>query len=468
MGIIDFFKISGPSEKKVPEADVQRTYKKFAIQSFLAGTLGYSLYYVCRTTLNVVKQPIMDSGLMDATQIGIVSSCLLFAYAVGKFVNGFLTDYSNIKRFMATGLFVSALMNLLMGVLGVSETMGAASNAVFFICFCIMWAISGWTQSVGSPCAVVALSRWFPLKTRGTFYGFFSASHNLGEWFSFLFVGIIVRSFSWQWGFLGAAIAGFVGVALILLWMHDTPEGSGLPSIEVLTGEAKEVKEKKDNKNIKEIQKQVLKNPGVWIIALSSAFMYMSRYAINGWGVLFLQKVKGFDLGDATFIISINAILGVIGTIFSGWISDVAFRGDRKVPAFIAGIMETVALGLFLFGGNSWTLNVIAMVLFGIAIGVLICFVGGLMAVDIVPREASGAALGVVGMASYVAAGVQDIISGVLIDGNAVETVVDGAKVMNYDFGPVSWFWIAAAAISFILPVFNWKKHKTAEQVSGK
>ena len=215
---------------------------------------------------------------------------------------------------------------------------------------------------------------------------------------------------------------------------------------------------KEETKDVKAIQKQVLRNPGVWILALSSAFMYMSRYAINGWGVLFLQKVKGFDLGDATFIISINAILGVIGTIFSGWISDVAFRGDRKYPAFVAGVLETIALALFLFGGNSWTLNIIAMILFGIAIGVLICFVGGLMAVDIVPREATGAALGVVGMASYLAAGVQDIISGILIDGNAVETVVDGAKVMSYDFGPVSWFWIAAAAISFILPVFNWKR----------
>ena len=42
MGIIDYFKISGPSEKKVPAAAVQKTYKKFAMQSFLAGTLGYS------------------------------------------------------------------------------------------------------------------------------------------------------------------------------------------------------------------------------------------------------------------------------------------------------------------------------------------------------------------------------------------------------------------------------------------
>ena len=52
------------------------------------------------------------------------------------------------------------------------------------------------------------------------------------------------------------------------------------------------------------------------------------------------------------------------------------------------------------------------MVLFGLSIGVLICFLGGLMATDIAPKKASGAALGIVGIASYIGAGVQDILSG--------------------------------------------------------
>lgn len=462
--IIDFFKISEPSENKVPAEKVQKVYKKFAFQSFLAGTIGYSLFYVCRTTMNVVKQPIIDGGLLDATQAGVVGSCLLFAYAIGKFVNGFLTDHSNIRKFMAAGLLFSALANLVMGLFGVFDGISSSSaifNSLFFVCFCIMWAINGWCQSVGSPCAVVALSRWYPLKTRGTFYGFFSASHNFGEFLSFLFVGLIVNAFGWKWGFYGAALAGFIGVALILMWMHDTPESSGLPSTRTLTGEEDETKSgSEEKKDVSGLQKQVLKNPGVWIIALSSAFMYMSRYAINGWGIIFLQKVKDFSMPQASFVISINAILGVIGTVFSGWISDALFHGDRKYPAFFAGVLETIALVLFLFGGNSMFLNILAMILFGIAIGVLICFVGGLMAVDLVPREATGAALGVVGMASYVAAGVQDIISGILIDGNSVERIVDGVKVIDYDFGPVSWFWIAAATISFLLPVLNWRRKK--------
>lgn len=51
--------------------------KKLRLQSFFAGTLGYSLYYVCRTGLNVVKTPIVESGMLNDQQLGIVGSALL-------------------------------------------------------------------------------------------------------------------------------------------------------------------------------------------------------------------------------------------------------------------------------------------------------------------------------------------------------------------------------------------------------
>ena len=94
------------------------------------------------------------------------------------------------------------------------------------------------------------------------------------------------------------------------------------------------------------------------------------------------------------------------------------------------------------------------MLLFGVAVGVLICFLGGLMAIDIVPRDASGAALGIVGMASYIGAGLQDIISGYLIDSN--KGVING--VVIYNFCPVSVFWVSASVLSSLLVLFLWKK----------
>lgn len=487
---LDFYKISSPSLCKVPQDKVQGRYRNLRMQTFLAATFGYALYYVCRTSLNVMKQPIIDSGFLTAGQLGLIGACLYWTYAVGKFVNGFLADHCNIKKFMATGLVISAAANFIMGILGIS--CGAAAGIggmAMFICFAIMWGINGWSQSMGAPPAIISLSRWFPLDVRGTWYGFFSASHNFGEGLSFIFVSLMVSLAGWQWGFFSAAIAGVLGVVLIILCLHDTPQSKGLPSIEVLAGEEKPVvsSEKtyvssgpsgissqshvkdtepvactRQNDDAARIQKAVLRNPGVWILALSSAFMYMSRYAINEWGMFFLQKVKGFGLKDAAFIIAVNTVMGIIGTVVSGYMSDRIFKGDRKLPALFAGILETLALVLFLYGGNSWLVNVLSMILFGIAIGVLISFLGGLMAVDLVPREATGAAIGIVGLASYMAAGLMNVVSGWLIDGQALTDAATG-EVLSYDFKYVSLFWIGAAVISFLLPLLNWHRRLSDE-----
>ena len=454
MGFLDFYKISGPSARKVDSDSVDKTWRKKRFQAFLAGTFAYALYYVCRLSMGVMKQPLIDAGLLSATQLGIVGACLYWCYAVGKFVNGFLADGSNIKRFMATGLIISVAMNLCMGVLGASAAAGAIPSSALFICFAVMWGINGWAQSMGAPPAIIALSRWFPLKIRGTYYGFFSASHNIGEGLSFIFVGSLVAFAGWKWGFFGAALAGALGVLLILFWLHDTPESQGLPSIEELSGEKTEGEKKSSSEDTRAIQRAVLRNPGVWILALSSAFMYMSRYAINEWGVIFLQEAKDYSLAEASTIIGINPIFGIIGTVVSGWLSDVLFRGDRRYPAFAAGILESLALALFLFGGPAKWVNVLAMVLFGIAIGVLISFIGGLMAVDLVPRKATGAALGVVGLASYAAAGIQNVVTGLLLDRVDMIESASGALVHNFTY--VSWFWLGAAVISFLLPVLNW------------
>ena len=90
MAFLDFFKMSGPSDYKVPAEKVDGTYKRLRFQAFMAGTFGYALYYVCRLSMGVMKQPLIDAGLLNATQLGIIGACLYWAYALGKLVNGFL------------------------------------------------------------------------------------------------------------------------------------------------------------------------------------------------------------------------------------------------------------------------------------------------------------------------------------------------------------------------------------------
>ena len=423
---------------------------------------AYSMYYVCRMSLSVVKQPIIDSGVMTPGQLGLVGSAFLFVYAAGKFTNGFIADYCNIRRFMATGLLVSSLINLIMGVAGLLEgTVGIVSLLIFFI-FAIVWGINGWAQSMGSPPGVIQLSRWFPLSKRGTYYSIFSSTPYIGEFLAFIIVGVVVGALGWQFGFIFAAVVGLIGSATVLVFVSDTPESKGLPSIQEISGE---VPRREDTMPTVKLQKMVLSHPGIWIIAASSAFVYITKYAVAGWGVLFLQKAKEYSLEDATQIIAFSAAFGVVGTVMAGWLSDTLFKGDRVKPAIISGILGFISLAFFLFTRGSYIVNVFYVSMFSLFIGVLYCIVAGLMAVDIVPRKATGAALGVVGISSYVAAGLQDITSGYLIEGFSVApeiteglTETEILASTTYDFGPVSIFWLIAALIAFLLPVLFWKK----------
>ena len=464
MGLYSFYRISKPSADKVPEAKVHSRYITLRRQTFWATVIAYSLYYVCRMSLSVVKQPIIDSGVLTPGELGLIGSAFLFVYAAGKFTNGFIADYCNIRRFMATGLLVSSVINLLMGISGLLDGAAGVVSVVLFLLFAILWGINGWAQSMGSPPGVIQLSRWFPMSKRGTYYSIFSSTPYIGEFLAFIIVGAVVGSFGWQFGFVFAAVAGFIGSAVILLSVSDTPESKGLPSIQSLSGEAPR---EEDAMPTVKLQKMILSHPGIWIIAASSAFVYITKYAVAGWGVLFLQKAKDFSLENATQIIAFSAAFGVLGTVIAGWLSDTVFKGDRIRPAILSGLLSFVFLGLFLFTEGSYIVNIAYVSMFSLFIGVLYCIVAGLMAIDIVPRKATGAALGVVGISSYAAAGLQDITSGYLIQGfSEAPEVIEGmteAEILaatSYDFGPVSVFWLVASLVAFLLPVLMWQKRK--------
>lgn len=387
---------------------------------FAAATFGYGLYYVCRLSLSVVKAPLVASGVLTEAQVGFMGSALFYVYAVGKFANGFFADRISLRRLLAIGLLVSAAVNL---ALGWTTT---------FAMFVALWAVNGWVQSMGAPACVVGLTRWFEHRQRGTFYGLWSSSHNIGEGLTFILTSLVVSAWGWQSGFLASGAAGLFGVALIWLLFRDPPPAAAPPKdqpsplVEIVTGE----------------QWQVLRSPLVWTVALASACMYVTRYAVNSWGVFFFQNAKGYSPVEAGSLVAISSVCGVIGTVSSGWMSDIVFRGDRFKPTLLFGLLNLLSLALMLWTPRGHArLDMVAMVGFGLAIGSLVCYLGGLIAVDSVAKGAAGAALGVVGVASYIGAGAQDALSGWLIGRGRIGSV----RAATYDFTAVKWCWLGAA-----------------------
>ena len=429
-----FFEPASHKSVTKSSGEIQKHYRKYRLSVFLSATLGYSLFYVCRLSISVAKKPMIDAGIFTESELGKIGAALFFSYAFGKLVNGFFTDRININRFMTMGLIMAALCNLALGFFP------------SFLVFLLIWGLNGWFQSIGAAPSVVALTRWFSSKERGTYYGIWSTSHNIGKAITFTLLPLLIGAGGWKWGFWGASIIGVIGAIIVYLFLHDSPESKGLPSVE-------DKKEDTEDMSVAASQKKVLTNPYIWILAIASMLMYVSRYAIESWGIFYSQVQKGYTNVQAGEIIALTAITGIIGTAISGIISDKFFKGSRNIPALVAGIINVISISIFLFypDGNFW-MDATAMLLHGFAIGILITFVGGLMAVDIAPKQATGATMGLIGIASYAGAGIQELISGFLISDKKV--IIN--NIATYDFSIARYFWFGAALLSTVITLMVW------------
>lgn len=436
--ILAFFR-TGPDAPRLSggPGEVDRVYRRWRSSVFWSVTLGYGLFYTTRINFSVVKKPMLDAGVLNATEMGMIGSALLLVYSVGKLVNGFLADRANIARFMSTALLCSAGINLVLGF-----------NTVFAV-FLGLWALNGWVQSIGSAPSVVALSHWFGKKERGTRYGIWSASHSIGEGLTFAGTATLVSLLGWQWGFWGPGIVCLLASLVLYHTIADRPQTLGLPSIADYTHEP----EPESGGSIGAFQKQVLLHPGVWMLAAANAFLSVARYGMANWGPLYLSVAKDYSGAAAGSVLAIYPLAEIAGSITSGFVSDKFFKSRRNAPAFIYGLLEIVSL-LALYAippGYQW-LDAIALAVFGFALGGLLVYLGGLMAIDLVSRKAAGAAMGLVGLLTYIAAAVQDTLSGVLIDRSKV--VVDG--VTTYSFELVFTVWIGALVLSTLCAASLW------------
>jgi OPA family sugar phosphate sensor protein UhpC-like MFS transporter len=410
----------------------------------LAITIGYGLVYTCRLALSMVKKPLIDGGIFTPVELGIIGSALFYTYAFGKLTNGFLADHMNLKFFFAFGVLISALINIGMGF-----------STILWVSV-LLWSLNGWFQGFGAPTGAVALTTWFSNRERGRMYGIWSTAHAIGEGLTFVGVAGLVTLWGWRAGFWGPGVLCIVVAGVLYLVMQDRPQTFGLPRVADWKND--HVSSDEDRKEKKEstwaVQRTILKIPAIWILALASASIYVTRYAINSWGVLYLQEAKGYSLMQAGGVISVNTIAGILGALAFGFTSDKIFNARRPPTNVIFAALEIIGLLMVFFGpSDNLAFMTLAFFIYGFGLTGLVTSLGGLFALDIAPKRAAGAAMGFIGVFSYIGAALQDQISGHLIE-NGV-TMIDGVR--HYDFTTVLWFWVGSSVLSLILATSLWR-----------
>ena len=427
-----------PHKELLPDHKIDATYKKLRLQVFIGIFFGYAGYYLVRKVFSLAMPDLINLGYTK-TQLGFALSGVSIAYGISKFLMGNVSDRSNARYFLTTGLVLSSLTMILMGILPAATS----SIAIMFV----LLILNGWFQGMGWPPCGRVMVHWFSIRERGTKMSFWNVAHNVG--------GGIIGPLA----ILGFAIfadwhaklyfPGFIalGVAVITWFLvKDTPQSCGLPNIEAYKNDYPDTYSDDYEKEMtaKEIFfKYIFKNKLLWSIAFANAFVYLVRYGVLDWAPLYLGESKGFSIEESGWAYFAYEWAGIPGTLLCGYLSDKVFKGKRAPVSII--YMFLVMISVFMYWtSDSILANSIALICIGFLIYGPVMLIG-VHALDLVPKKAAGTAAGLTGLFGY--------LGGALFANIAMGVVVD------------KWGWsggfivlLSACVISILLIALAWRQ----------
>ena len=209
-----------PHIEPVPKAEVNQLYKKYRWSTLESTFLGYAMFYLVRNNLSTVAKDIQGALQYDYNMIGNILAISAIAYGLGKFLMGSLSDRSNPRKFMATGLLLTAICNF---------AFGSFENYTIHL---LLWALNGFIQGMGWPPCGRSIGHWFSLRERGSYFAIWNVAHNIGGGLAGILAATAASHYGWQAAFFFPGVIATIG-SIYLFWrLRDTPQSVGLPSIE--------------------------------------------------------------------------------------------------------------------------------------------------------------------------------------------------------------------------------------------
>lgn len=397
----------------MPSGQIDPVYKKLRWQVFIAIFIGYAGYYLVRKNFSLAMPYLTDEFGFSKGELGIALSAVSISYGLSKFLMGNISDRSNAKYFLPTGLMISSIV---MFIFGFTHWATQSIFSMFILLF-----INGWAQGMGWPACGRTMVHWFSANERGKTVSVWNVAHNVGGGLMSAIAVIGMGLFNdWHSVFyFPAAFAMLISVTIFLM-MKDTPQSCGLPCIEEHRDDyPKDYQASHEQEfTAKEIfTTYILNNKLLWYIAIANAFVYLIRYGVLDWAPTYLHEVKSFDFDKSSWAYSFYEWAGIPGTLLCGWISDTWFKGKRSPAAILYMVLVLLALVIYWLNpvGNP-SIDIAALIAIGFLIYGPVMLIG-LYALELVPKKAAGTAAGLTGLFGYLGGAlVANIVLGFTVD----------------------------------------------------
>ena len=432
-----------PHIERVSEDKIHGLYARNRRHVMESTFLGYIIFYLVRNNLSTVAKDMGTALSYDHGMIGNILAISAITYGLGKFLMGSLSDRSNPRKFMATGLLLTGLVNFAFG------------RAEVYWIHLALWGLNGFFQGMGWPPCGRSLGHWYSLKERGSVFAIWNVAHNIGGGIAGVMAAYAASAFGWQAAFYFPGTIALIGSVYLFWRLRDTPQSVGLPPIEEYKNDFSEEEKILGLAHEFELNTRqlfvdnILKNKYLWIFATANFFVYIVRYSMLDWGPMYLREVKQATLAGGGIAILLIEFGGIPSTIIMGWLSD-RLGGRRGMVSLLCMIPILFAfLGIYLNPPGHLTFDMAMLIIIGFFIYPPVMLLG-VSGIDMTSKKAVGTAAGFIGLFGYIGRTVEAKGFGWILDHyGAIYGIETGWNFVIFSI-------LACTLMGIVLLAFTW------------
>ena len=123
-------------KQRLPDGSIDPVYKRLRWQLFVGIFFGYAGYYLVRKNFSLAMPYLIEEYGYSRGELGVALAAVSIAYGLSKFLMGNVSDRSNPRFFLASGLILSSIVMLCFGFMPWAT---GSITAMFILLF-----LNGW------------------------------------------------------------------------------------------------------------------------------------------------------------------------------------------------------------------------------------------------------------------------------------------------------------------------------------
>lgn len=368
--------------------------------------MAYTSIYIARINLSVAGPGLITEGILDTVQIGMLGSVFSTIYAIGRLINGGISDRTPPWVMLTVGLGIAGISNLLI------------SFFPPFIGIFVLWLTNAYAQSMLWSSVLCVVSSLYDKQTAKKKTSVMVTSVAMGNILSIIVNTYLITNFGTKFAFI---VPGFLTFVLGLLVFIST----------------KHIKPSFENTSKKHISMlELVKDRRVFTMFVPAMLHGVIKDNISLWMAVFIVNRYTVDLTKSSYYILLIPIIGFIGRIIYPGVYKLCNNRENTV-SLIGFIVSAICAVILCFSFIGIIPSVLCLSVIYAAVSMINTSILSIYPLHFLKTGNVASVSGVMDFATYLGAGVSGVIYGAVIE--------------SFGYTPMFVSWAVVSVVSIIM-----------------